>query len=247
MKTFWKNMQRVLTGEDAATVFTKASSESVESLAKTMVKGGADDLAKTIVKNGADDLAGAGAKVAAKTGIFAKAGAAISKKVPALGKIASKLKGKGGSIAIAISLALEIPTIIQAFKNGDGLQQLGRSAIGMGGMAAGAAIGSAIGSIIPGAGTVIGGLIGGALGIVGSIFGGEAAKKAGDAVFGKSIQEQKDEAAEAQAEQAEAVAAQPASTSTSYVPSSDTEAIKTTASKDVLYTYGFQPLLDTQA
>jgi len=226
MKTFWKNMQRVLTGEDAATVFKNAS-DATESLASKVTSSAS----KALVAEGAETVAKEGAEVVAKKGLKGVLG---------------KLKGKGGTIGIILSLGLEIPAIVQAFKNGDGLQQIGRSALNLGGAAAGAAAGAAIGSIIPGAGTVIGGIIGGALGFIGSMFGADLSKKAGDAIFGKSIQDQKDEAAAAQAEQAEAAASQPASTSTSYVPN-ETEAIKTTGSSDVLYTYGFKPLLDKQA
>ncbi len=233
MKTFWKNMQRVIDGEDVSKVFTKASAETTEALAKKMVKGGADDLIE------------ATAETAAKKGIFAKAGEAITKKIPALGK----LKGKGGTIGILLSLAFEIPSIIQAFKNGDGPQQIGRSALNLGGAAAGAAAGAAIGSIIPGAGTVIGGIIGGALGFVGSIFGADLSKKAGDAIFGKSIQDQKDEAAAAQeaayADQTVATEGQPATSYTSTGNTSIPSDFSSTATPK--YTYGFKPVLDVKA
>lgn len=228
MKTFWKNMQRVVDGEDVSKVFSKASAETTEALAKKMVKGSADELVE------------AGVKTATKKGIFAKAGEAISKKIPALGK----LKGKGGTIGIILSLAFEIPSIIQAFKNGDGLQQIGRSALNLGGAAAGAAAGAAIGSIIPGAGTVIGGIIGGALGFVGSILGADVSKKAGDAIFGKSIQEQKEEAAAAQ----EAAYVDQAQSGTSYTSTGSTSIPSDfSATSTPKHTYGFKPVLDVKA
>ncbi len=146
---------------------------------KTIATSSADDITKVAVEK----LAVNGTKQASKAkGLF------------------KALKGKGGTVAILLNIAFEIPAIIQGFKNGDGFKQIGRSALNMGGFAAGAAIGAAIGSVIPVAGTVIGGIVGGLSGIIGSMLGGAVTKKIGDSLFGKSIQEQKEEVAEVQEE-----------------------------------------------
>lgn len=123
-------------------------------------------------------------------------------------KIGKAFKGKGGTIGIALTALFELPTLIQAFKNGDGAQQVGRSSFNIAGGAAGAALGAAIGSVIPVAGTAIGGAIGLLAGIIGSIAGYSLADKAGTALFGKSIEAKKEEAAEKTAEQQEALASQ---------------------------------------
>lgn len=221
MKTFWQNMKQVIVDKKSVSeVFTKASSETTEALAKK-------------IATSTDDLVEQGAK----TGLFSKIGAAITKKIPALGK----LKGKGGTLGIVLAAVFEIPTIIKAFKNGDGLQQIGRSTINMAGCAAGAAAGAAIGSIIPGAGTLIGGLIGGVLGFAGSILGGDVAKKVGDGIFGKSIEEKKEEAAAVEAQTAET------QTQTASTPSLGV-ASESKSSYDVpKYLYGYQPVFSANA
>ncbi len=119
------------------------------------------------------------------------------------GKIGKFLKGKGGSVAILLSVVFELPEIIKGFKNGDGVQQIGRSALNIGGFAAGAAAGAAIGSVIPLAGTLVGGLIGGLCGIVGGMAGGAISDKLGKAIFGESIASKKEKAAEQQQAMAE--------------------------------------------
>lgn len=150
-------------------LFKKGGSEAV-------IKS-TDDIAKSAV-NGLDDVAKAATK--SSKGIF------------------SKLKGKGGTIGIALTAIFELPIIVKAFKNGDGLQQIGRSTLNIGGFAAGAAAGAAIGSIIPGAGTAVGAVIGGIAGFVGGMLGGSIGDKVGEKIFGKSIESQKEEAALAQ-------------------------------------------------
>ena len=242
MKNFTKNIQRVIDGEDAATVFSKASTESVEELTKKMAKGGADDVLENL------------GETAAKKGIFSRLGADIAKKFPKLAEFGSKFKGKGGSIAIALSLVFEVPAIIQAFKNGDGLQQIGRSAINMGGMAAGAALGSAIGTFIPIpiVGTTVGAIVGGALGFIGSMICGDVAKKAGDAIFGKSIQDQKDEAAAAAEEagydpQTVATEAQPVASTSDTITGRTSSIGDISTTEPPKYLYGFKPVLDVKA
>ena len=149
----------------------------------------ADDLAKaalkSVKKEAAEEAAEGAVKVATKSGIkgiFSKAG--------------NFLKNKGGTIAIFLNIAFELPELIKGFKNGDGLQQVGRSSFNIAGCAAGAAAGAAIGSVLPIAGTAIGGIIGGLCGIAGSMIGATVANKAGNAIFGKSIADQKAESAE---------------------------------------------------
>ncbi len=165
----------------------------------------ADDIAKSAVKAAKETGLESGIKAAEKTGlkgIFSKAG--------------KFLKGKGGSIAIALSVAFEIPEIIKGFKNGDGIQQIGRSGINLAGFAGGAAAGAAIGSVIPVAGTAVGAVIGGLCGIIGGMVGGAVSEKVGTSIFGKSIAEQKEEVAEQQAQQAASLQEQLLTQETAY-------------------------------
>jgi len=91
--------------------------------------------------------------------------------------------------------AFEVPDLIDGFKNGDGLQQVGRSSIKVatltGTATAGSALGGAIGTVLfPGVGTVIGGILGG---IAGGFIGDSIGGFIGNTLFGKSIKEQKEE------------------------------------------------------
>lgn len=101
-------------------------------------------------------------------------------------------------IGTVITAAFEVPNIINAFKEGgvgEGVKQIGRSAVSvagdLGGMALGATIGSAI---FPPIGTIVGG-------IIGSLVAGQATDVVNNTVFGKPVAEQKAELAEQQQEQ----------------------------------------------
>ncbi|MDD3237783.1 MAG: hypothetical protein PHV37_06765 [Candidatus Gastranaerophilales bacterium] len=170
--------------------FNKTIGKSGDDVAKIAKEtfGISDDVAKIVAKN-SDDVAKMAAEATGKSakGLF------------------KSLKGKGGTLGIALTAAFELPDIVKAFKNGDGVKQIGRSALSVGGFAAGAAAGAAIGSVIPIAGTAVGGIIGGLCGLVGGMLGGSASEKIGNKIFGKSIQDQKEEA---QAAQQEALAQQ---------------------------------------
>lgn len=87
-------------------------------------------------------------------------------------------------IGIVISSLFEIPDIVDAFKNGDGMTQLGRSTVNVAATTIGAAIGGALGSLIPipGLGTVLGSAVGGWL-------GNKVGKFFGNLLFGKSIKD----------------------------------------------------------
>ncbi len=149
------------------------------------------------VVNSADDIT---AKAMQKLGDVVKTSAddAVAGSAKAGKGFLKSLKGKGGSLGIALSVLFEIPEIVKAFKNGDGMKQVGRSTISVAGFSAGAAAGAAIGSVIPVAGTAVGALVGGLCGIVGGMIGGSISNKIGNALFGKSIADKKQEQQEAQ-------------------------------------------------
>jgi hypothetical protein len=106
------------------------------------------------------------------------------------GSTAARVAGKSLAriplLSVIVGAAFEVPDIIDAFKHspGEGMKQLGRSAIKVGCTTAGAAIGAALGSLIPipGLGTLLGGAIGGWLG---SKLGGVLA----NGIFGKSVKD----------------------------------------------------------
>ncbi|MDD3013373.1 MAG: hypothetical protein PHC34_06680 [Candidatus Gastranaerophilales bacterium] len=92
--------------------------------------------------------------------------------------------------AALLTAAFEVPKIVTAFKNGDGLAQIGKSTLTVGGSLGGMAAGAAIGQVlipIPGVGAIIGG-------IVGAIAGESIASKLGNGLLGKSKEEEKQEA-----------------------------------------------------
>ena len=100
------------------------------------------------------------------------------------GTTISKLAGKSMAripiLAIIFSSLLEIPNIKDGFQNGEGMQQLGRSAITVAGTTIGTAIGGALLSpILPPLGSIVGGMIGGWL-------GAKLGKALGNSIFGKS-------------------------------------------------------------
>ncbi len=175
-------VKKLINTDTAAKMANKLNVDDVAAKAaeKLVTKQSSGQIGKILASN-ADNVAVDAAK-ASKKGIF------------------NSLKGKGGTIGIVLTVAFELPEIIKAFKNGDGVQQIGRSTLSVGGFAAGAAAGAAIGSVIPVAGTAIGAVVGGLAGIIGGMVGGAAANKAGEAIFGKSIAEQKEEQAEKQQE-----------------------------------------------
>ncbi|HBH17601.1 MAG TPA: hypothetical protein DDX14_01395, partial [Cyanobacteria bacterium UBA9579] len=99
--------------------------------------------------------------------------------------ITGKALGRIPVFGMALSAVFELPAIAKAFKNGDGINQIGRSATNIAGYTAGAALlGAAMTVVLP----PLGGFIGAALGVYA---GGKIAKKVGDFIFGKSIAEQK--------------------------------------------------------
>ncbi len=95
----------------------------------------------------------AAAKTAGKSGIWGAikgGGKAIAKKMPFIGA--------------ALTVAIEAPNIIKAFKDGGfqaGMKEVGGAGVELGCMAGGAAIGSCFGPV----GTLVGGLIGGIVGM----------------------------------------------------------------------------------
>lgn len=118
---------------------------------------------------------------------FASAGGNTTASIT--GSTAAQVGGKAMAkipiIGIIVSSLFEIPDIMDAFKNGDGGQQVGRSALKVAGTTLGTAIGGALGTLIPipGLGTLIGAVVGGWL-------GGLAGEFLGNAIFGKSIKDQ---------------------------------------------------------
>jgi len=101
----------------------------------------------------------------------ATAGANLAKmsgKSAVWGGFKGVLKGVGKKLPVigaVVTIGLEAPNILRAFKEGGliaGLKELGGAAVELGAMAGGAAIGSAI---CPGVGTVVGGIIGGLVGM----------------------------------------------------------------------------------
>lgn len=154
------------------------------------------NIIKEFTKQNADDAIGATVKNAGKAVGKATSSGGISSLFGTL------KKSVGKNLGVVLSVAFELPEIIKAFKNGDGIQQIGRSALNVGGFAAGAAAGAAIGSFIPGAGTLIGGIAGGLCGIVGSMLGGGVTDKIGKKIFGESIEDKKVAQQEALEEQA---------------------------------------------
>lgn len=180
---FFKSIKTFFTGGE------KAKFRNVEQIAKES----AEKLAKPIAGE-TGEIAGKVAKTAAKSNIFKS--------------LFKSLKGKGGTIAIALSVGFEAFNIVKAIINKDNVaKQVGRSTFNLAGFAGGAAAGAAIGSIIPIAGTAVGGFVGALIGFVGGMVGGSLAGKAGEYFFGKSksdlIAEQKEKQQEALALQSQ--------------------------------------------
>lgn len=94
-----------------------------------------------------------GAKSLGKSGLWAGikgTGKALAKKMPLIGAV--------------LTIGLELPNIIGAFKDGGfkaGMKEIGGAGVELGGMAAGAAVGSCFGPV----GTVVGGIVGGIVGM----------------------------------------------------------------------------------
>lgn len=142
------------------------------------------------ISSKADDIAASAVKSLEKT--------ATETTGKGIGKLFKSLKGKGGTLGIIFTVAFELPELIKAFKNGDGLQQIGRSSFNIAGFAGGAAAGAAIGSVIPVAGTAVGAIVGGLCGLVGGMAGGAVTSKIAESIFGKSIADKKEELAQKQ-------------------------------------------------
>lgn len=127
---------------------------------------------------------GVGQKVLAKLGgSVVRDGSGAIKSVT--GGTAANVAGKTMSripvLGILISTAFEVPDIIDGFKNGDGMAQLGRSAVNVACTTVCAAALGALLAPIPG-GALIGAFIGGWI-------GSKLGKCLGNAIFGKSIKD----------------------------------------------------------
>ncbi|OGH95770.1 MAG: hypothetical protein A2104_07885 [Candidatus Melainabacteria bacterium GWF2_32_7] len=126
---------------------------------------------KSVVKNGAAEkyVAGInGAKTSTSAALTAKA----------LGRIPV--------LNIALSALFELPAVVRSFKNGDGLKQVGRSAINITGYTAGSALlGAAMTALLP----PLGGIIGASIGV---FIGGKIANKVGNFIFGKPPEKPRD-------------------------------------------------------
>jgi hypothetical protein len=162
-----------------ATCYRFFPSQAVQSHLPGFVKAMDKSLLETGVGRGI--LSKLGGSAAVTTG--AK-GASASISGGAAAQIGGRAMARIPVLGIVVSSLFEIPNIVDAFKNGDGMQQLGRSATTVACTTIGTAIGGAIGSLIPipGLGTVIGGAIGGWL-------GNKVGKFLGNAIFGKSIKD----------------------------------------------------------
>ena len=101
-----------------------------------------------------------------------------------VGKILGKTLKNAPLIGGIITGALEIPNVIKGFQNGDGFSQIGRSACRIGGSVAGIAAATALALTGP-----AGWIASAALCIGGDWLGG----KIGNSLFGKSIEDQKQE------------------------------------------------------
>lgn len=82
-----------------------------------------------------------------------------------LSKVIKGGAGKAGLIGAGLQVAMDVPDMIKASKEGKLGQQLAKTGSGVGGTAVGSVIGGAIGTAIaPGVGTVVGSMLGGAIG-----------------------------------------------------------------------------------
>ena len=149
-------------------------------------------LAQTVVKKSQEAFT-AFTKLPVVSNVLNKGTQAIAKvkSIPAVNKVLTKIAPglkKVPILGTVITAAFEVPAVVKGFNNGDGMRQIGRSGLKVGGIMGGFAAGAAAGSVIfPGAGTIVGGLCG----IAGAILGEKAASATGNAIFGKSIEEQK--------------------------------------------------------
>lgn len=164
----------------SATCYRFFPSQAVQKVLPNCVKALDVSLLETGVGQGILSKLGGSASFSTANGLT---------KATITGSTAAQVGGKAMAripvLGILIATAFEIPDIIDAFKNGDGPQQLGRSAMNVACTTIGTAIGGALGTLIPipGLGTVIGGFIGG---MIGSAVG----KFLGNAIFGKSKKDQ---------------------------------------------------------
>ena len=124
---------------------------TVESLVKTAGRSELDALTKAGVN--IEQTAAFKISAGAEKGLLSKIATPIAKglaKVPVIGTL--------------ITAAIEVPSIVNAFKNGDGLAQIGRSALAVTGSVVGMALGSFLGPVGTIAGAVVGDMIGRKLG-----------------------------------------------------------------------------------
>ena len=166
-------------GDDGLKLLSEAGVTAEETVARSVVSSASTPFLKTAVQKVAGIFGENAAKVAGEC-----TETALSK----VGTLASKGFADIPVIGAVITAAFEVPKIITAFKNGDGLAQIGRSTLSVGGQLGGMSIGATIGQIlipIP----IVGGLIGG---IVGTIAGDWIAKKVGNGLIGESIEDKKE-------------------------------------------------------
>jgi hypothetical protein len=170
-------MQSLFSGTSTATCYRAFPSATVQRFLPGVVKSLDKSLLETGVGRGVLSRLG-GSATFAKTAT----GASATISGGAAAQVGGKAMARIPVLGILISAAFEIPDIIDAFKNGDGMQQLGRSACKVAGATAGAAIGGALGSFLGPIGTLVGSAVGGWLGHkVGGFIG--------NALFGKSIKD----------------------------------------------------------
>lgn len=159
------------------TFFTKGAESTYTREAKELLENAGTKATKSKVREKALELAAKNATTKTAAEIAEKGTKSILKKIPIA--------------ATAMTLLTEVPDIISAFKNGDGGKQIGRSSLNIAGYAGGTVAATAIGTAIcPGLGTVAGFIVG----AIGGAIAGGLTTKLGNAIFGKSIKEQKEEA-----------------------------------------------------
>lgn len=151
LKPEWLKTPKCLQGSVGDTVVFQKSAELAEKGIAKFAEGAAEGSLKAGIASKATSLLG-------KMG-------AVSKKIPVIG--------------VAISAALELPDVVEGFKEGRGAAQVMKSGSVVTGTTVGAVVGAALGSFIPGPGNIIGGIVGG---IAGEWLG----RKLGSGLFGSN-------------------------------------------------------------